>query len=1167
MTTLQLLLRNLRHFRSANLAVTVGVAVATAVLAGAMFVGDSVRESLRQLAVARLGPVEHALVAPAPFDQNLAGRVASQPDYPRDLAPPVAGLIVRGGATRSDETATDQPPLHVADVQIAGLSDLVAVPPGKCVLNGRLAGELGARVGDRIVLNLPRVAGVPLESILARRSRTDMLSGLAVVVDRIEGGTAEGGCATSTAEGGCATSAAFVDRFSLSPSQRRPRNAWVNLADLQEAIGQPGRANVLLTPRREGTAVAGTDQVERLARSLKAAATLDDYGLSVSRATSGPDDLIVVSRWTYLSLAVEQAITAAAKDTGAAAREIAVNLAATVEVGRGRGRPGSLPARPGSPRPGSQPDRIIRYAVIAGVSGLPDGPIPRGQAVLNRWAADQLAAEPGQPIRLSVYRRQPDGQVREVWNDEVAGATPPTFTVGRVLPMAGFGADRSLTPSFAGLTDQQSPAQWKLPPDLPIDRKLVTPADEDYWHDYGAAPKLFIDLDEAKALWGEPAGTAIATSVRIATSQSDALAGRLREVLSPAAAGMVFQPIRQQQFLAAEGTTDFAQLFMAFSFFIIAAAVLLVALLFRLSAEQRARQIGLLNAVGFSPARLGNLLLMEGAALAMMGASAGLAGGVAYCALIMHGLRTWWSGAVGTGALALHVEPASAAVAWASAIIVGLLAMAWGVRRVLRAAPAALLAGVVAPRPAAWGVRPPPPIQRRRRHIVFILPILLGTSSLVPILLTRYDRLGAQLAFLAAGGLLLLAALLVVRERWRRLTLRGNAIAGRAPLLALGLRNAARYPGRSLLAVALLAFASFVLVIVAAMKQGPADTQSPDSGAGGFALMLTADVPISGDLNTPAGRRLAGLRDSGDPIFSRARFLAIRRKPGQDASCRNMVSPSQPTILGVPAAMSGFTFADHLPVERLPWGLLDAPPGDDAIPMFADAATAEYSLHIKVGQSVTIRDEAGRAVRLRLVGTLTDSIFQDAVLVSEPNFRRLFPSAGGFGLVLVAAPPGDVPVLANQFRRDLGDAAVSVETTADRLAAYAEVANTYLATFGALGSLGLLLGTAGLSVVLVRSLIERRRELAVLAAIGFSPARRLSLVLVENAWLLVLGLAIGTAAAAVAIAPALVHGQRVVNLWALGGTLAGIALFGLAILTLTALLAGRRYRIGDLRAE
>src|SRR5271165_5857938 len=72
MTRTGLLLRNLFYHWRGNLAVGLGVAVGTAVLTGALLVGDSLRGSLRDLTLQRLGWVEDALVAGRFFRAALA---------------------------------------------------------------------------------------------------------------------------------------------------------------------------------------------------------------------------------------------------------------------------------------------------------------------------------------------------------------------------------------------------------------------------------------------------------------------------------------------------------------------------------------------------------------------------------------------------------------------------------------------------------------------------------------------------------------------------------------------------------------------------------------------------------------------------------------------------------------------------------------------------------------------------------------------------------------------------------------------------------------------------------------------------------------------------------------------------------------------------------------
>jgi putative ABC transport system permease protein len=102
----------------------------------------------------------------------------------------------------------------------------------------------------------------------------------------------------------------------------------------------------------------------------------------------------------------------------------------------------------------------------------------------------------------------------------------------------------------------------------------------------------------------------------------------------------------------------------------------------------------------------------------------------------------------------------------------------------------------------------------------------------------------------------------------------------------------------------------------------------------------------------------------------------------------------------------------------------------------------------------------------------------------------------------------------------LADYGLDIQPSEARLAGFHKVENTYLSTFRSLGALGLVLGTVGLGAILLRNVLERRRELALLRAVGYRPRHLVEMVLAENVLLLLLGLATGTACALLAIAPA-----------------------------------------------
>jgi ABC-type antimicrobial peptide transport system permease subunit len=256
----------------------------------------------------------------------------------------------------------------------------------------------------------------------------------------------------------------------------------------------------------------------------------------------------------------------------------------------------------------------------------------------------------------------------------------------------------------------------------------------------------------------------------------------------------------------------------------------------------------------------------------------------------------------------------------------------------------------------------------------------------------------------------------------------------------------------------------------------------------------------------------------------------------------------------------GFVWGATLPAAKNneyfnnPWTLLDAClPLDDngrrIIPVVIDANTATYSLKVGVGEHLTVADSADREWSLRVVGVLKNSVLQGKLLVSEENFLRLFPEAGGYRYFLMdrkspeASRSGDVAQL---LESTLADAGFDAAPAREQLAAFLAVQNTYLSTFQSLGALGLLLGTVGLAVVQLRSVLERRGELALMRAGGFPRGRLTGMVVWENAVLLLGGLTVGCIAAAVALVPQWAPQQASVPWSALAAMLGTIAVVGLA---------------------
>jgi len=227
-------------------------------------------------------------------------------------------------------------------------------------------------------------------------------------------------------------------------------------------------------------------------------------------------------------------------------------------------------------------------------------------------------------------------------------------------------------------------------------------------------------------------------------------------------------------------------------------------------------------------------------------------------------------------------------------------------------------------------------------------------------------------------------------------------------------------------------------------------------------------------------------------------------------------------------------------------------------------------LHAAVGDEIVIDEDSARPLRLKIVGSLSDSALQGEIMVGEAAFRRMFPDEAGYRMLLVDVAGDRTPArlrdLAGQLEGALDHSGLDMQLTSDRLAAYHRVENTYLTTFQGLGALGLLLGTFGLATVLARNVLERRRELALMRAVGFNRRAVGSVVLAEHLALLLAGMLAGVLTAAVAILPAITE-RGFAGGWSLPAWLAGIFLAGALVTAVSARAALRRPLLRELRSE
>jgi hypothetical protein len=1111
----QLILQGLKFYWRTHLAVVLGVATAVAVLAGALLVGDSVRGSLRGLVLERLGSTDQVVASPNLFREALASDIEADPAFKASFNGVAPVLVARGlvsgqeSGRRAGQVAVygvDDRFWRFHGVRVDGPRDRTAL------ISSALAEQIEAADGDAILVRVQRPTDVPIESLHGRKD--DLGRTLRLTVAGVLTGESLG-------------------EFALEPQQGRVRAVFVPLSRLQQELESSGRVNTLLVSSRPGAEAAS-----RLAEIVAAHTTLDDFGFTVKESGDGRT-FILGAAAGLLDDRQAAAARQALAGSGARGEPVFTYLANSMRVG----------------------DREVPYSLVAALSGTVGPPSAASDAtgdpiVLNQWTASDLRARPGDRVTLEYY----------VWEDPGRLVTrTATFTVTGIVPVTP--GDRDLAPTYPGITDSPTLEDWDPP--FPLDLRRIRPVDERYWTEYRTTPKAYIPLEVGQRLWQSRYGAT--TSFRITPpggqplerAQQDFIA-RLRASIDPASMGPVVRDVRSANLEASKGATDFGEYFVYFSFFLVVAALLLAVLFFKLGVEQRVREVGLLRAVGFGPRDVRRLFLAEGLVLAMAGSALGVLGALGYAWLLMLGLRTWWVDAVGTTALRLHVVPASLAAGAIAGVVAAVVCIWWTLRSLNRISERSLLAGDLAPdrsgaRDVARGFS--------RTSIAALAIATLGVGLLG---LGASGYIVPAGAFFGAGFALLTAALLAFLQMLRRRPRRAIENQGWQPLSRLGIRNAAYRPARSVLSMAVIACATFILISVDAFRRdGHAADAGRHSGLGGYALIVDTLLPVVHDPNTREGREALNLFDVGDSVA----IEPFRLRPGDDASCLNLYEPKNPRILAPRDAFlreGRFAFAGSVAAtdaERAnPWLLLQREePG--VVPVIADLNSMTYVLHRTLGDELVI-DSGGREIRLRLVAALRDSIFQGELLMSEAHFLRLFPDQEGYQFLLVDAEPARAGALAREIENALGDFGAEATATADRLAEFHRVENTYLSTFQTLGGLGLLLGTVGLAAVLMRNVLERRRELALLGAVGYRKRHFIVMILTENLMLLAGGLVVGAACAGLAVAPAAAERGSRIPLTG-GGILLLVAVFAAGLLSsvIAVRAATRAPLLSSLRSE
>lgn len=1074
----RLIWRSLVYYFPRHVLVALGVALSTAILTGALFIGDSMRHSLEQITLSRLGNTTHLIsVTDRYFRADLASEIGKAAGVPAVPLLALDGMAVaRGGEARINHLS-----VYGIDDRFRAIFPDIPLPEGdQILLSENAALQLGVGPGDDLLVRVAKASLVPRNTPFVSENETTVT--LRATVTAV----------LSTQGAGL---------FNLRNAQSAPRNLFLSLGRLNDLMELEERANQILIP--------GNPSTDLLDSLLQRSLTPADAGLHL-REIPATGELEIFSERIFLERETAEAFASLP-----GSRAIMTYFVNAISAG----------------------GKEVPYSFA---SSVPGAGLTPGEILISDWVAGDLGVGEGDSLRMEWYEIGPLRQL-------TAKSRP--FRVATVVPLSGMWADSTLMPAIPGMADAGHCREWEA--GVPVDLSRIRPRDEAYWNRYRGTPKVFVAPELAQEIWANRFGDY--TSVRIPAERfsESGFLRIFREKLTPAVFGFEVAEVREKGLQSARGGVDFGQLFLGLSFFLLLAAVLLTALLFRFNIENRASQVGTLLQLGFSRHKTTTLLLAEAALVALVGVSAGLILAVGYVKVIFAFLNTLWWDIVRTPVIFLHVGLPTLVAGGVASLAVALLSIWFPLRSALRR-------GVADLHRQQEKVSATKPSLLKRG-----LPLLLAFPAVLLVSLQLTGMISSDpLLFFLSGGLLLGAfvaafALLLPRfeggppqsdpgampqqvkspefihseftqsEPTQPELTKPEPTSPELTMPMLALRMAARHRRRSAAVYLLFALGTFMVVATGANRLNTySRAGDPSSGTGGFSAWAELAVPLLYDLNDSARRSTAGLQTP----FSAVHFSRVA---GDDASCLNLNKIDNPSILGVdPSLLEGrfsFTTRTEELDPELPWSSLQKTLPGGVVPGVADQTVIQWGLMMKTGDTLLYRGETGDTLRIRLVGGLAPSIFQGSVLIADTHFYRYFPSHSGSGVFLASWAPEDAERAGEEIRDLLRDQGVEMTSAPRRLAEFASVTNTYLAIFLALGVLGLLLGTVGLALVLARAILERRRELATLLALGFPRRKVVSLLFREYFFLLATGTLSGFAAALVTVIPSLSGGHHAVS--------------------------------------
>ena len=496
---------------------------------------------------------------------------------------------------------------------------------------------------------------------------------------------------------------------------------------------------------------------------------------------------------------------------------------------------------------------------------------------------------------------------------------------------------------------------------------------------------------------------------------------------------------------------------------------------FSMIVAQRLRELALLRAIGASRRQISRSVLGEAVIVGFIGGLLGIAGGIG----LAYGLRALLN-AFGTGLPggSLQVEPRTIVVALLVGVVVTSISAYAPARRASKIPPVAAMREEFASTGSSL----------RRRTAIGLVFAVIAVLALAAGAVGKSG--GGSAGLVGIGALAGIVAVLLGAPALSRPIVGtvGLLLRPFGPVGRLSRTNAVRNPRRTAATAFALTLGLMLVSAIAVLGQSTKGSINAlvDNG-------VTADYLLIGpnSIGVPIGAGQAAAKVTGVETATILHGVAVQ------------INGQTTTGLGVEGSLSAVfknqflagtgTFSGHEIIAGKTWA-------------------ADH--HLSVGSSVTAKSFDGRSVVLTLVGIYRDNQLSGPWVGSDLLYREVTPvGSRNDDVVLVKASKG---TNLTTLRNDLLTATapyvvVQVETREQFKGSQAKQINGLLAVLYGLLALALVIAVLGIINTLALSVVERRREIGMLRAVGMVRGQVRRTIYLESALIALFGAIVGVA--------------------------------------------------------